>query len=78
MVSIEFIDFISESILKEKSYQFALRIVKIYKFICSEKNEYILSKQVLRADASIGVNIEEANQLQSRSNFIHKLSIVQK
>lgn len=67
-----------ESVLKDKSYSFALRIVKLYKYIVSEKKEYVLSKQILRAGTSIGANVEEANQAQSKADFIHKLSISQK
>ena len=67
-----------ESILREKSYQFALRIIKLYKFISTEKKEFVLSKQILRSGTSIGANIEEANQAQSKSDFIHKLAIAQK
>ncbi len=67
-----------ESVLKEKSYQFALRVVKLYKYIVAEKKEYVLSKQVLRAGTSIGANVEEANQAQSKADFVHKLSISQK
>lgn len=67
-----------ESILREKSYQFALRIIKLYKYIVAEKSEYVLSKQILRSGTSIGANIEEANQAQSKADFIHKLSIAQK
>jgi len=64
-----------ENILKEKSYSFALRIVKMGRFLNEEKKEFVLSKQVLRSGTSIGANIEEANQGQSKSDFIHKLSI---
>ena len=64
--------------LKEKSYQFALRIVKLYKFIAADKQEFILSKQILRSGTSIGANVEEANQALSKADFIHKLCIAQK
>jgi four helix bundle protein len=67
-----------ESILREKSYQFALRIIKLYKFISTEKKEFVLSKQILRSGTSIGANVEESNQAQSKTDFIHKLSIAQK
>lgn len=67
-----------ESILKSKSYNFALRIVKLYQFVCREKNEFTLSKQILRSGTSIGANVEEASQAQSKADFIHKLSIAQK
>ena len=67
-----------ESVLREKSYRFALRIVKLYRFIADEKKEFVLSKQILRSGTSIGANVEEGNQAQSKSDFIHKLSIAQK
>ncbi len=68
----------AKSILKEKSYHFALRTVKLYKFIVADKKEYVLSKQILRSGTSIGANIEEAGQGQSKADFVHKLSIAQK
>jgi four helix bundle protein len=67
-----------ESVLRDKSYQFALRIIKLYKFISTEKKEFVLSKQILRSGTSVGANIEEANQAQSKTDFIHKLAIAQK
>lgn len=68
----------NESVLKDKSYNFALRIIKLYKYIIREKKEFVLSKQILRSGTSIGANIEEANQAQSKADFVHKLSIAQK
>jgi four helix bundle protein len=67
-----------ENNLKDKSYKFALRIVKLYKFVVEDKKEYVLTKQVLRSGTSIGANITEANQAQSTPDFIHKLSIALK
>ncbi|MEK7723180.1 MAG: four helix bundle protein [Acidobacteriota bacterium] len=67
-----------ENPLKEKSYSFALRIVKLYKHLAEEKKEFVLSKQVLRSGTSIGANITEGNQAQSKPDFIHKLSISHK
>lgn len=67
-----------ENILRDKSYKFALRIVKLYQYLADEKKEFVMSKQVLRSGTSIGANIEESNQAQSKSDFIHKLSISQK
>lgn len=64
--------------LRDKSYQFALRVVKVYKHLTSESREFVLSKQLLRAGTSIGANIAEANQAQSRPDFISKLSIALK
>ena len=63
-----------ESVLKTKSYQFALDIISTYKELTLKK-EYILSKQLLRSGISIGANIREANNAQSKADFIHKLSI---
>ena len=67
-----------ENVLKDKAFSFALRIVKLYQYLANEKKEFVISKQVLRSGTSIGANIEEANQAQSKLDFIHKLSIAQK
>jgi four helix bundle protein len=67
-----------ESLLREKSYNFALRIVRLYKFMASEQKEFVLSKQILRSGTSIGANVEEAKHAQSKADFVHKLSISQK
>ncbi len=67
-----------ESILKNKSKAFALRIIKMYKYLCEDKNEYVLSKQVLRCGTSIGANIAEAFYAQSDADFIAKLYISRK
>jgi len=67
-----------ENPLKDKSYKFALRVVKLYKFLIDEKKEFVLSKQVLKSGTSIGANITEGNQAQSTADFIHKLSIALK
>lgn len=64
-------------ILEEKTYVFALRIIKAYNFLTS-KNEYVLSKQLLRAGTSIGANCREATYAQSKMDFINKLSIALK
>lgn len=64
-----------ESILKNKSYDFAILIVKTYKIILSEKKEYTLSRQLLRSGTSIGANIREAEFAQSNKDFINKMSI---
>ena len=68
----------AENIIKTKSFNFALRIVKLYQFLCSEKNEFVLSKQLLRSGTSVGANIRESEHAQSKNDFIHKLSIAQK
>ncbi len=66
------------SILREKSYSFALRVVKLYRHLSEEKREFVLSKQVLKSGTSIGANVAEANQAQSKADFVHKLSIAHK
>lgn len=67
-----------DNILKEKSFAFALRIIKCYQYLQTEKHEYVLSKQLLRCGTSIGANVREAEQAQSKADFIHKLSIALK
>lgn len=68
----------AESVLRTKSYHFALRIVKLSRHLNNEVREFVLSKQILRSGTSIGANVEEANQAQSRKDFVHKLSIALK
>ena len=64
-----------QNVLREKSYQFALRTVNLYKYLIKERKEFVLSKQALRSGTSIGANVVEANQAESKADFIHKLSI---
>lgn len=64
-----------ENVLYDKAFLFAVRVVNLYKYLCSEKKEYVLSKQLLRSGTSIGANISEAQDAQSRNDFISKLSI---
>ena len=67
-----------DSILEQKSFQFAIRIINLCKHLRSTKKEYTLSKQLLRSGTSIGANIAEAQQAQSKADFISKLSIALK
>ena len=67
-----------ESILKTKSYDFALKIISVYKSISSKHKEYTLSRQLLRSGTSIGANIREAEFAQSNKDFISKMSIALK
>lgn len=62
----------------DKSFQFAIRIVNLYRYLSSEKKEYVLSKQLLRSGTSIGANVAEAQEPQSRNDFIAKLYIALK
>lgn len=64
-----------ENIILEKSFSFAIRIVRLYLYLKKEKNEYELSKQILRSGTSIGANVEEAVGGQSRKDFSSKLGI---
>ena len=68
----------TESVLRTKSYSFALRIVHLSRHLAYEKREYVISKQVTRSGTSIGANVEEANQAQSQKDFVHKLSVALK
>ena len=67
-----------ESILREKSFKFAVRIVKFYKYLCETKKEFVLSKQILRSGTSVGAMVREAEHSESTLDFIHKLAIAQK
>ena len=67
-----------ESILKEKSKSFAIRIIRFYQSLKDAHQEFVLSKQILRSGTSIGANIAEAFYAESEMDFIHKLSIAQK
>jgi len=64
-----------ENVVKDKSFRFAVRIVRLYQFLVNEKSEYVLSKQLLRSVTSIGANIEEADSAHTKKDFIAKLSI---
>src|SRR5690554_32163 len=66
------------NILKDKSFLFAIRIVKLYKHLAKEEREYVLSKQLLRSGTSVGAMTREAEHAQTKKDFIHKLSIAQK
>lgn len=66
------------NILAEKTVDFAVRIVKFYKYLCDEKKEYVLSKQILRSGTSIGANVRESKNAQSRADFVSKLNIALK
>ncbi len=67
-----------DNVIKNKSFNFALRIVKLYQFLNQEKKEYVLSKQLLRSGTAIGALVRESEQAESKLDFIHKLAIAQK
>lgn len=66
------------NVIKLKSFSFALRIVKLYQFLSSEKKEFVLSKQLLRSGTSVGALVSESEHAESKLDFIHKLAIAQK
>ena len=66
------------NVIKEKSYHFAIRIVKLYKYLSEEKKEFTLSKQILKSGTAIGALIREGEHAESKLDFIHKLAIALK
>ena len=67
-----------EIIIEKKSFDFAIRIVRLYRYLCEKKKEFVLSKQLLRSGTSIGANVAEAQQAQSKADFVSKISIALK
>ena len=64
--------------IEEKSFDFAVRIVNVYKHLCRSKDETVLSKQLLRSGTSIGANVSEAQKAQSKADFVAKMNIALK
>ena len=75
---LNFVREVMRSIVEEKSMEFALTIIRMYNYLVSEKKEYVLSKQILRSGTSIGANIKESINAQSKADFIHKRFIALK
>lgn len=67
-----------KSILQDKSFDFAILIVKLYRYLCENKKEFVLSKQLLRSGTAIGALLREGYYAESKADFIHKFSIAQK
>lgn len=67
-----------ENIIKIKSFSFAIRIVKLFQYLQTDKKEYVLSKQLLRSGTSVGAMIREAEHSESKLDFIHKMAVSQK
>lgn len=65
----------TNNIIVDKSKAFAIRIIRLYKYLCTEKKEFVLSKQLLRSGTSIGANVKEAIRGQSKDDFAHKMNI---
>ena len=68
----------ADNVIVEKSKAFAVRAVRLYQYLCNEKHEYVLSKQMLRSGTSIGANVREAVRGQSKPDFYAKLNIALK
>lgn len=66
------------NIIKDKSFELAITIVGVYRYLQEERNEFVLSKQLLRSGTSIGANVRKAVNAESTKDFIHKMSIAQK
>ena len=66
------------NVVKEKSFAFAIRIVKLHRFLCAEKREFVLSRQLLRSGTAIGALVREAEQAESKLDFVHKMAIALK
>ena len=66
------------NIVKEKSFAFAVRVIKLYQFLCEQKKEYVLSKQLLRSGTSVGALVREAEHAETKNDFKHKMGIAQK
>ena len=64
--------------LKEKSFDFSIRIVNLYRFLITEKKEYVMSKQLSKSGTAVGALAREAEHAESKADFRHKLSIAQK
>ncbi len=67
-----------KSIIKDKSFLFAKRIIKLYHYLIENKKEYVISKQLLRSGTAVGALVREAQNAESKADFIHKLGIAQK
>ena len=67
-----------DNVVEDKSFEFAVRIVKLYKYLTTEKQEFVMSKQLLRSGTSVGANVSEAQQAQSPMDFLSKMNIALK
>src|SRR6266536_4353831 len=67
-----------ENVVKQKSFAFALRVVKLAKYLQSKQKEFVLSKQVLRSGTAIGALVREAEHAESKADFTHKMNIALK
>jgi four helix bundle protein len=68
----------SKSIIKDKSFVFSIRVVKLCKYLIENKKEFVLSKQLLRSGTAVGALVRESQNAESTKDFIHKLAVAQK
>ena len=67
-----------KNVVRDKSFDFAVRIVNLYKYLADTKREFVLSKQLLRSGTAIGALIRESEHAESKADFVHKLSVALK
>lgn len=67
-----------DNVVKNKSFAFAVRVVKLYQYLCEHKKEFVLSKQLLRSGTSVGAMVREAEHAETKNDFKHKMGIAQK
>jgi four helix bundle protein len=67
-----------KGVILQQSFGFAVRLVNLYKHLVAEKKEFVLSKQLLRSGTAVGALVREAQNAESKADFIHKLGIAQK
>ncbi len=69
---------VKENVIKNKSFLFAVRVVKLYQYLCEQKKEFVLAKQLLRSGTSVGAMVREAEHAETKNDFKHKMGIAQK
>ena len=67
-----------DNVILDKSKEFAVRIIRLYQYLCEQKKEYVLAKQLLRSGTSVGANVREAQHAQSQKDFLSKMNIALK
>lgn len=67
-----------KNMIKDKTFAFAVRVVKLYQYLSEQKKEFVLSKQILRSGTAVGALVREAQNAESKADFIHKMAIAQK
>jgi four helix bundle protein len=68
-------DEMSQNVIVEKSYAFALRVVRLYRYLCDEKKEYVLSRKLLNTGTDIGAHVKAAQEAEAKPGFVHEMSL---